>query len=592
MTENVTEQPKSAAEPTELPTFENYDVLEHIATGGMGSIYTAVRHGTSKLCVIKTLNAEYAENEVVFARFLREAQVAALFDHPNISRLSDAKIQDDQLFIAMDFIAGQDLESLMFKLMRQKKMLPPALSLTVAEQVLRGLHYAHEFKTGDEHLQVVHRDLSPRNIMLTFDGRVQIIDFGLARAQVGEFRTAARMVMGTLRYMSPEQALGERVDRRSDLYTLGTVLYENLTGRPFIRGEKHTEVLPEILERRPSPFEDLNLGLPPGLSKVVLKAMAKEAKHRFQTAEEFRIALVEAAGPFCSTPADQIGEFLTTQFPDEQADAAARIERVEGSAANETLPRDAPELIHTRVGAAPLPGEDQPMPALAPVDEPEDMQFERTQSVDRARLAIETSSDAFAARPIEPPPRPPRKPPLVAIAVALSLVAVAIVFFVVRAGPTEASPEPTEVATAVPPPSEDVAVVARAAEAPEEDTTPPTKRTRRRVKPTSPPPTTAPKEKAPPPPPKPKGDGGWVRSIDTQIAKAANLQLSDQERLGAARRAFQRIEARAKAMLEKGTKGYEDVVLCTTDGTNFGGNAKDASECLQLLKDALEEAGE
>lgn len=601
MAENVTEQPnveaQAEAEPKPLPTFENYDVFELLATGGMGSIYAAMRHGTSRLCVIKTLNAEYAENDIVFARFLREAQVAALFDHPNISRLSDAKIQDDQLFIAMDFIAGQDLESLMFKLMRQKKMLPPALSLTVAEQVLRGLHYAHEFKTGDEHLQVVHRDLSPRNIMLTFDGGVQIIDFGLARAQVGEFRTAARMVMGTLRYMSPEQALGERVDRRSDIYTLGTVLYENLTGRPFIRGEKHTDVLPEILQRQPIRFEELELSLPAGLSEVVLKAMHKEAKHRFQTAEEFRVALVEAAGPYCSTPADQIGEFLRSQFPEEHAEASARIERIEGNAANETLPRDAPELIHTRIGMAPQPGEDVPMPALAPIEQSESMQFERTQSVDRARLAIEASSDAFDARPVEPPPAP-KKSPLVPLAIALSLVAAAIVFFVVRAGPTEASPEPTETtAVTPPPPPQEIVEVVERAQPVEDDVEPkrdpPTKRTRRTVPPPPPPPPPTDVAKAPPPevakaPPPSKSNNAWRRSIEAQLARAEDLSLDDKERRTAVMSALERVEAQAKARLKKGSVGYEEVVRCTTDHSDYGGVARDAIECYSLLKDALE----
>ncbi|MEQ8273514.1 MAG: serine/threonine-protein kinase [Deltaproteobacteria bacterium] len=590
MADDAAQTPTSEAkEPPELPTFENYDVFEHIATGGMGSIYTAMRHGTTKLCVIKTLNANYAENEIVFARFLREAQVAALFDHPNISRLSDAKLEDDQLFIAMDFIAGQDLEALMHKLMREKKMLPPALSLTVAEQVLRGLHYAHEFKTGDEHLQVVHRDLSPRNVMLTFDGGIQIIDFGLARADVGRFRTAAKMVMGTLRYMSPEQALGERVDRRSDIYTLGTVLYENLSGRPFIRSEKHADVLPEILQRQPRPFEDLNVDVPPGMTEVVLKAMHKDARQRFQTAEEFRQALVAAAGPLASTPPNHIGDFLKQQFPAEHQAAMRRIFEVESSGADSTLPRDAPELIHTKVGAAPLPGEDVPMPS---VDlPPEDSgQFERTQSVDRAVLELETSSDAILSRPFHP--GPPKKKPSRAVvaAAALSVVAVVAVIFVVRAGPTEATEEPTKPA-APPPPSK---VVARSAPQPElvaPPPPPPAKKTRgatkrRDVESTPPPPAAPPPPVAPPPKPK----RVVLRDIEKEIKLAGSLELSMAERQAHVEKALLRIEARAKKALDNDSDHYLNVSLCAKDGVTMQVGADGARECLRLLTQALKEA--
>ncbi len=590
MADDAAQTPTSEAkEPPELPTFDNYDVFEHIATGGMGSIYTAMRHGTSKLCVIKTLNANYAENEIVFARFLREAQVAALFDHPNISRLSDAKLEDDQLFIAMDFIAGQDLEALMHKLMREKKMLPPALSLTVAEQVLRGLHYAHEFKTGDEHLQVVHRDLSPRNVMLTFEGGIQIIDFGLARADVGRFRTAAKMVMGTLRYMSPEQALGERVDRRSDIYTLGTVLYENLSGRPFIRSEKHADVLPEILQRQPRPFEDLNVDVPPGMTEVVLKAMHKDARQRYQTAEEFRQALVAVAGPLASTPPNHIGDFLKQQFPAEHKAAMRRILEVESSGAESTLPRDAPELIHTKVGAAPLPGEDVPMPSIDLP--PEDSgQFDRTQSVDRAVLELETSSDAILSRPFHP--GPPKKKPSRAVvaAAALSVVAVVAVIFVVRAGPTEATEEPTK---PTPPPTK---VVARSTPQPELVAPPPppsAKKTRavtkRRAVEAAPPVEPPPPAVVPPPPPaKPKRVP--LRDIQDEIKLAGSLELSPKDRQVHVERALHRIGARAKAALDNDSEAYVNVSLCAKDGVTVQVGADGAQECLDLLVEALKEA--
>lgn len=607
------EQNEGTEDEAPLPVFENYDVFERIATGGMGSIFTAKRHGTTKLCVIKTLHAHYVDNEVVSKRFLREAQVAALFDHPNISRLTDAKIAGDELFLAMDFIAGQDLEALMFKLMGERRMLPAALSLTVAAQVLEGLHYAHEFETDDEHLHIVHRDLSPRNIMLTFEGDVQIIDFGLARAKVGEFRTAANMVMGTLRYMSPEQALGERVDRRSDIYTLGTVLYENLTGRAFIRGEKHSDILPEILERRPASLEDCGIDLPAALNDVVQRAMDKDPKLRFQTAAEFRDALVAAAGPLSATPRDQIGDFVRLHFPKEHEAAQQRMAMVEGNAALTTLPRDAPELIATRIGPAPAPGEDVPVrPVLsAPVTDDHDLAPRHWAQTQTVRLGeAPPLVDSSPAVTFVPKRRSGTRPSTIVAAIAASLAAVAIVYLVSRAPPSRATPEsnPTELATdtteAAVRPTVDV-VPAKVEPTPVETAErPPRPDARRSAKrsgpkrsetstPEGPSKTKAPKrdsaEQAAPTPK--RTSKGWQRSILAAIEEAKpSVEPDETTRTEKANRALAMIVATARDHFGREDARAKEIAICSQDSALFDVTAKSAEDCFAMLRKFYEES--
>src|SRR5688572_3556478 len=160
------------------PQIPNYRIVEKLGEGGMASVWLAQRHRDHRVSVVKVLHDHLTNDVVVRSRFLREGQVASLLDHPNIARLYDAGLAGASSYLGMEFIAGQDVEAMMMKLARQKKTLPPDLSITITLRMLEGLHYAHEFKDAEgRHLEIVHRDLSPRNVMLTFDGDVKIIDF-------------------------------------------------------------------------------------------------------------------------------------------------------------------------------------------------------------------------------------------------------------------------------------------------------------------------------------------------------------------------------------------------------------------------------
>jgi serine/threonine-protein kinase len=301
-----------------MPALAKYDVILKLASGGMADIYVAQRSGEDDICVIKQLHEHLAKDQIVGNRFYREARVASALNHPNIARLTDAGREGDLFYLAMEFIAGQDVETMMFKLMEQRKMLPPQLSISVTLKVLEALHYAHEFHEPEtnKHLEIVHRDLSPRNVMLTYSGEVKVIDFGLARTNLGDFRTAPGMVLGTLRYMSPEQAVAEPVDRRSDIYTWAVVLYEMLSGRPLVMGANAHEVLHAVVTQEADPLSTKNPDLPRGLDRVLERGMAKDRRERFETAKEFHDALEQAAEGMLATEA-QIGRFVTDLFPDE-----------------------------------------------------------------------------------------------------------------------------------------------------------------------------------------------------------------------------------------------------------------------------------
>lgn len=376
-------------------------VFDRLATGGMASIYLAQRRGSDQVCIIKVLHDHLAKDPVVGNRFLREAQVASLLDHPHIARLTDAGWDRGQFYLAMEYIAGQDLETMMFKLMEQRRMLPPELSATVGLQVLDGLSYAHDYRDSEgQHLQIVHRDLSPRNVMVTYDGAVKIIDFGLARTNLGDFRTAPGMVLGTLRYMSPEQAVAEPVDLRSDLYSWSVVLYEALSGRPLVMGANAQEILHMVVTQTPPPITDRNPNLPKTLDMVFAKALTKAREDRYPSARALREALATAA-PQLFAPAEAIGEFVSGMYAAEKAKAQEMLAKAQSGEYTQEPTRvgESPEFEATRAGVPSAPAE------VGPAFEPTRFGLPApTPGRGAATLLLDPASNPDAATRIRPDP--------------------------------------------------------------------------------------------------------------------------------------------------------------------------------------------
>jgi eukaryotic-like serine/threonine-protein kinase len=260
-----------------------YRIMRKLGSGGMADVYLAEDEELGRRVAIKILNDKYAPDEQFVERFRREAKNAAGLSHPNIVSIYDRGEAEGTYYIAMEYLDGRSLKELVVA--RGPLPIPDAISAT--RQVLAALRFAH--RKG-----VVHRDIKPHNVMADADGRLKVTDFGIARAGVSQM-TEAGSIIGTAQYLSPEQARGAPVDQRSDLYSMGVVLYEMLTGQVPFTGESPVEIAMKHLSDTPRPPSLLRPDIPPDLDMVVLRALAKNPEDRFQTAEEMDAELERVA---------------------------------------------------------------------------------------------------------------------------------------------------------------------------------------------------------------------------------------------------------------------------------------------------------
>jgi eukaryotic-like serine/threonine-protein kinase len=257
----------------------DYEVLGSLGAGGIGEVYK-VRHIISQRTeAMKFLRPDRTANELA-ERFLREIRVLAGLSHPHIASLHTAFKVDDQIAMVMEFVEGEDLHWKLRGAWPGRAM----EGIEYIRQVLSALEYAHA-------RDVIHRDIKPSNIMITPQGRVKLLDFGMAFNKADHSVTRPGFILGSLHYMSPEQVRGERVDARSDLYSTGVTLYEILVARRPFDGTTEYEVMTGHLQETPKWPSDLNPAIPYSLSVTLLKALAKDPAERFQTAGEFLNAL-------------------------------------------------------------------------------------------------------------------------------------------------------------------------------------------------------------------------------------------------------------------------------------------------------------
>jgi len=276
-----------------------YEVLLQLASGGMATVYVARRGGVAgfeRLVAIKVLHPHLAHDEDFISMFLDEARLAARIRHPNVvATLDISDTQGDGYFLVMDYVEGDHHGNLLRAAARGGERLPVPVTARIVMDALAGLSAAHTLTDADgSALNLVHRDLSPHNLLVDTDGIARITDFGVAKAQVRLSSTRDGQFKGKLSYMAPEQAANGQADQRSDLFSMGIVLWESLTGRRLFRGENNADVLNKILNPQvPAPSQ-----LDPALAsfdKVVKKALAREPDMRFKTAEDFLEAVEEAA---------------------------------------------------------------------------------------------------------------------------------------------------------------------------------------------------------------------------------------------------------------------------------------------------------
>jgi len=259
-----------------------YEILGELGQGAMGIVYKAKDPLIDRVVAIKTINLGLAldEKEEYEGRFYQEAKAAGRLNHPNIVTIYDVGKSGEIAYIAMEFLQGRELRDVM----NDSGSLPVDQVLDIVAQVASGLAYAHEH-------DIVHRDVKPSNIMIIRDGHAKITDFGIARMASSAVRTQTGMVLGSPKYMSPEQVMGKNIDQRSDIFSLGVMLYEMLTGAAPFNGENVNAIMYQTLNAVPAPPNSLNSALPEMLNFIVAKALAKSVDDRYQNAKDFAVDL-------------------------------------------------------------------------------------------------------------------------------------------------------------------------------------------------------------------------------------------------------------------------------------------------------------
>jgi serine/threonine protein kinase len=284
-----------AAPPSaERERFGKYEILRRIAIGGMAEIYLARAlglEGFEKLVVLKRILPQYADNDEFVQMFLDEARVAATLHHSNVVQVYDIGSVDGQYFLSMEFLHGQDGRQLMKACATRHTPLSMPNALAIAIGVCAGLHYAHERVVDGRPLDLVHRDVSPQNVFITYDGGVKLLDFGIARASSRLTETRGGTLKGKISYMSPEQCGGHPLDRRSDVFAAAIILWEMTVGRRLFSGSSDFEILRKVKEEDAQRPSSVVSDYPRALEEIVMKGLARDREQRYATAEDMQVDL-------------------------------------------------------------------------------------------------------------------------------------------------------------------------------------------------------------------------------------------------------------------------------------------------------------
>ena len=292
---------------------QKFRLINRLASGGMGEVFLARQEGPAgfaKTVVVKRILKHLSSDESFVEMFLNEARLAALISHPNVVQIFDLGQEDGVYFISMEYVHGQSLRAIKKKLAEKNRLLSPTIGALICAQALHGLHYAHQLTDMEgKPLQLVHRDVSPENILVGFNGQVKLVDFGIAKAAGSVSTTQAGSLKGKFHYMAPEQITGGRADPRSDVYSMGVLMYEILTGtRPF-KGQAEPELLHSVIHANPPRPREVNPELPEVLEAIILKAMQKSPDDRYGNAE----GMIDALEEFIDSTGSRVGRTQITQ---------------------------------------------------------------------------------------------------------------------------------------------------------------------------------------------------------------------------------------------------------------------------------------
>jgi serine/threonine protein kinase len=299
--------------------YPTYLIKEKIADGGMGEVFKAVKLGTlgfEKTVVLKKLLPFYAGNEDILSLLIQEAKISSMLDHPNIVQTIDFFQAGNDCFLAMEFVDGVDLSRLISKSRSDKIQIDPQLSLFIISELLKGLSYAHDFTKDGKPLKIVHRDISPQNVLISYSGFIKLADFGIASSTLSESKTKTGEIKGKVNYMSPEQIKISSYDERSDLFSISVVLYELLFGRKPFEKETEFETLKNIAEGIDEPDFNAIKGVNTRVLEILRRGLKRDPQERFQNASEYYSEIMGIIPKeFLKNPQAKLILILNSLFP-------------------------------------------------------------------------------------------------------------------------------------------------------------------------------------------------------------------------------------------------------------------------------------
>lgn len=298
-----------------------YRIIAKLGQGGMATVFLSVVPGPvgfNKLLVVKILKDDLSQDADFLAMFLNEARLAARLNHANVVQTYEVGIEGSTHFLAMDYLDGQPLHAVLRRATRAR--MPLDIHVRILADALAGLHYAHTLKDFDgTPFLVVHRDVSPQNVFVTYDGQTKVVDFGIAKAAGASSNTASGVFKGKLAYVAPEQAAGSPTDARSDLFSVGVMLWEAMAGHRFAQGEAQTAILARRLAGTEPRIRDVAPDADAELADICDKAMAHDPKDRFETAQAFRDALDNFLDRFSRRVGSrEVGDYMAGLFGEER----------------------------------------------------------------------------------------------------------------------------------------------------------------------------------------------------------------------------------------------------------------------------------
>jgi eukaryotic-like serine/threonine-protein kinase len=393
------------------PSAVRYEPIAQIGRGGMAEVLLALAHaggGARRLTVLKRIWPELATDPDFVTMFFDEARLAVRLNHPNVVQTYEVLTERGELAIAMEYLDGQPLTRVGNRLLRGPSELALPLRLRIVASVLAGLEHAHTLADLDgTPLEVVHRDVSPQNVFVTYDGHVKLVDFGVAKTLGASHHTRPGALKGKLAYMAPEQLRGAVMDRRADLFAVGVMLWEIVAGRRMWQAMTEVEIVAHLASAQPLPALPSDANLPPGLEAICARALDPDPDRRYQTAADFEMDIERVLVGSADSHARNLGKVVSLAFSAERAERQAIIERAVklGSLPISTpaVPRSAPAETTPALASSAAPEATPALPLSAPTEAAS--AHSPSTAAEAAPVDVSLSGLETAAAPVPAPAR-------------------------------------------------------------------------------------------------------------------------------------------------------------------------------------------